>query len=121
MQSSPAGGSGSVATGWTPDDAFACVRAAACRVLEVSPERVTPGTRLDELGADSLAVIEMAELMEDEVAQRYGHRVRVDDVGLVRACTAGQLADELWRSLMSEPGARTLPRTVAEREGAKGA
>jgi acyl carrier protein len=121
VQPSPGGDSGSVATEWTPDDAFACVRAAVCRVMEVAPEGVTPGTRLDELGADSLAVIEMAELMEDEVAQRSRYRVRVDDVVLVGARTVGQLADELWRSLATTPGARTLRRTAAEREGAKGA
>lgn len=113
--------SASVATDWTPDDTFVCVRAAVCRVLEVAPERVTAGTRLDELGADSLAVIEMAELMEDEVAQRSRYRVRVDDVALVRAGTVGDLAEELWHSLAGTAGARTLRRTAAEREGAKGA
>jgi acyl carrier protein len=119
VQPSAGGGSGSDATEWTPDDAFACVRAAVCRVLEVAPERVAPDTRLDELGADSLAVIEMADLMEDEVAQRSGYRVRVDDVALVRARTVGQLAGELWRSPATAARARTLRRAAAEREGAK--
>lgn len=125
MQPSPSGDSGrgelgadgtvSVAPDWTPDEAFACVRAAACRVLEVAPERVRAGTCLDDLGADSLALIEMAELMEDELAQRSPCRVRVDDVALVQARTFGDLADELSRALARTPGARTQHRAAAER------
>lgn len=97
---------------------FACVRAAACRVLEVAPERVAAGTCLDDLGADSLALIEMAELMEDEVARRSRYRVRVDDIALVRARTFGDLADELSHALARRPGG-TPHRAAARR--AKGA
>lgn len=89
----------------TPDDAFDCARAAVCRVMEVAPDSVTPATRLvDELGADSLAVIETAELMEDEIARRFRLRVAVDDLALVRTATVGGLADELWRSLTTARG-----------------
>ncbi|MBO0828741.1 MAG: acyl carrier protein [Streptosporangiales bacterium] len=81
----------------------------------MSPERVTASTCLDELGADSLAVVEMAELMEEAVAQRSRHRVRVDDVALVRARTFADLAGELSRSLARVPGVGTPHPASAER------
>lgn len=94
----------------TPDDAFDCARAAVCRVMEVPPDSVTAATRLaGDLGADSLAVIETAELMEDEIARRFRLRVAVDDLALVRTATVGGLADELWRALTS---ARRPARTA---------
>ena len=103
----------------TTDDVLACVRAAVCRVMEVAPETVTPARRLvEELGADSLAIVEMAELMEDEMARRFRLRVVVDDIGLVRARTVGGLAGELSSALEAMKGPRASGQPTAPWEGA---
>lgn len=97
----------------TADDALACVRAAVGRVMEVAPESVAAQLRLvEDLGADSLAIIEMAELMEDEMARRFRVRVAVNDVALVRTRTVAGLADELWRSFSAMQGPRAVGRTT---------
>ncbi|MQA05164.1 MAG: hypothetical protein GEV07_21365 [Streptosporangiales bacterium] len=103
------------------DDVFDCVRTAISRVMEVDPETVTPVLRLaDQLGADSLAIIEMVELMEDEVARRYRLRVHVDDVALMRTREVAGLATELQRALTALGGSRTVPPPLLRMEGAKG-
>lgn len=81
---------------------FDCVRRAVCRVLELAEDAVHAEQRLVDLRADSLAIVEIAELMEAEVALHWRVHVHVDDVSLVSARTVGDLADELGR--LVKPG-----------------
>jgi acyl carrier protein len=47
------------------------VRSAVVTVLEVDPGSVGPGTRLrEDLGADSLALVEIVEIVEEELSAR---------------------------------------------------
>lgn len=93
------------------DDVFECARAAVCRVLELSPDDVTPSSRLvKDLGADSLARVEIAEVMEEDAARRWGVRVHVDDVTLTASRTVGRLAEELEAKLPGSAQGRTVPR-----------
>lgn len=69
-----------------------CVRRAICRVLELAEDAVHVEQALvDDLRADSLAIVEIAELMEAEVARQWRVHVHVDDVALVSARTVGEL------------------------------
>lgn len=103
------------------DDVYDCVRAAISRVMEIDPDVVTPQLLLaDQLGADSLAIIEIVELMEDEVARRYRLRVRVDDVALMRTRQVSGLAAELRRALAAMGGAREVPAPLLRTEGTMG-
>lgn len=81
-----------------------------CRVLELSPDDVTSGSRLGkDLGADSLARVEIAEIMEEDAARRWGARVYVDDVTLTASHTVGRLAKELEARLPASARGRTVP------------
>ncbi|MGH3096740.1 MAG: acyl carrier protein [Streptosporangiales bacterium] len=93
------------------DDVFECVRAAVCRVLELSPDEVAPSSRLvKDLGADSLARVEIAEVMEEDAARRWGVQMHVDDVTLTASRTVGRLAKELGARLPASARGRTVPR-----------
>jgi acyl carrier protein len=67
------------------------VAAAVCRVLELDAAAVGPMTRLDEVGADSLARVEIAELTELAL-EANGVRVHISDEDLDAALTVGELA-----------------------------
>ena len=52
----------------TADDVMDLVRAAIVRVLEVVPASVTRDTRLvEDLRADSLALVEIVEIVEEQI------------------------------------------------------
>lgn len=77
----------------TADGVLAVVRAAVARVLEVEPTTVTPATSLrDDLGADSLALVEIAEIVEEELSAG-GAQLRIDDEDLERIRTVGEAVD----------------------------
>lgn len=105
----------------TADDVLDCVRVAVSRVMETAPDAVSPRQRLArDLGADSLAIIEMAELMEDELARRFRLRVTVDDVALVRTRTVQGLVDALLAALEAMGGRDVVPPSVLPGEGTRG-
>jgi acyl carrier protein len=63
----------------TDDDVLQIVRAAIARVLEIDPLTITARTRLvQDLRADSLALIEMVELVEAAV-RAYRPEFTIDD------------------------------------------
>ena len=64
-----ASAAGAVVTGaLTAEAVLDVVRAAVARVLEIEPAAVTRDSRLrDDLGADSLALVEIAELVEERL------------------------------------------------------
>ncbi|MQA76745.1 MAG: hypothetical protein GEU88_21040 [Solirubrobacterales bacterium] len=105
----------------TADDVFECARGAVCRVMEVEPAAVIAPLRLvEELGADSLAIIEMAEVMEEEMTRRFRLRVSVDDVALMTTRTVGGLVDELRRALRAARASHGTLSVDVPRDGTRG-
>lgn len=57
------------------------VRGCLADILEVSPESIAEGASFDDLGADSLALIELVESLEKDLgAQFAGFRVEDEDL-----------------------------------------
>jgi hypothetical protein len=59
-------------------------------VCGVDPAGLEPGTTLAELGADSLARVSIADVVEAELAAT-GRVVHLDDATLGRVCTLGEI------------------------------
>lgn len=79
----------------TVDEVLAVVQQACATVLEVDPRSVTAATRLvEDLQADSLAVVEIVEIVEGALASR-GARGHVEDEDLDGLTTAGDVAHAL--------------------------
>jgi acyl carrier protein len=74
-------------------DIFALVRDALAIVLERDPATITADTTLAELAADSLALVEVAEIVEEQLAARTGHRLHIPDADLEAFRTVGAAAD----------------------------
>ncbi|MEU6609281.1 acyl carrier protein [Streptomyces shenzhenensis] len=55
--------------------------------LKVSPEKITPEATLQDLGLDSLSVVELSIILESDLG------VRVSDDELLDAPTIGAMAD----------------------------
>ena len=73
-----------------PEVVFAVVRAAVARVLELDPAQVRRDCRLaEDLGADSLALVEIAELVEETLRTLVATRFRFDDAELDELATVG--------------------------------
>ena len=73
----------------TPDEVFAAVREAVVTVMEVEPGTVSRDTRLvEDLRCDSLALVEIAEIMEERLAP-----LRIEDADLDDIATVGQAVD----------------------------
>jgi acyl carrier protein len=77
----------------TPDEVLEVVREAVVVVLEVDPATVTRATRLrEDLGADSLALVEIVEVVEERLAAT-APGFSVDDEELDGLTTVGEAAD----------------------------
>ena len=74
-------------------DVFALVRDALATVLERDAASITAETTLAELDADSLALVEVAEIVEEQLAERTGRRLHIPDADLERFRTVGEAAD----------------------------
>lgn len=74
-------------------DVFALVRDALATVLERDPATIAPATTLAGLDADSLALVEVAEIVEERLAERTGHRLHIPDADLEAFRTVGEAAD----------------------------
>ena len=69
---------------------FGVVRDAVARVLEVDAGTITPATTFGaDLGADSLALVEVAELVEEALVGR-SPGFRLEDEVLERLVTVGE-------------------------------
>jgi acyl carrier protein len=67
------------------------VQRAVARVLELDPSSVTMDRAfIADLGADSLALVEVVELVEEELAPRAPAGFRIDDDDLESLETVGQ-------------------------------
>jgi acyl carrier protein len=84
---------GSVSARESRHDVFALVRDALATVLERDPATITPQTTFAELQADSLALVEVAEIVEEQLAERTGRRVHIPDADLEAFRTVGDAAD----------------------------
>ena len=80
---------GSLSAGVGRHDVFALVRDALATVLERDPATITPETTLAELDADSLALVEVAEIVEERIAERTGRRLYIPDTDLESFRTVG--------------------------------
>ena len=72
----------------TADEVLDVVRAAIVRVLEVDPAAVGRGTRLvDDLHADSLALVEIVEIVEEQLLPiaRPGFRIEDEDLDVIES------------------------------------
>ncbi|MDA8302723.1 MAG: acyl carrier protein [Actinomycetota bacterium] len=63
------------------EEVLELVQGALADILEVSPESIAEGTSFDDLGADSLALIELVESLERDLGARFaGFRVEDEDL-----------------------------------------
>lgn len=77
----------------TPAEVFDVVRDAVATVLEIEPDAVTRDASLvEDLGADSLALVEIVEIVEEQLRARSpGFVVGDDDIDLL--VTVGDAVD----------------------------
>jgi acyl carrier protein len=78
----------------TPDQVLAVVQAAIATVLERDPSTVGRETRFkDDLQADSLALVEIVEIVEEELAPRARPGFHIEDEDLDALATVGDAVD----------------------------
>jgi acyl carrier protein len=75
------------------DEVFAAVRDAVATVLERDPATIGIDTGFDELQADSLALVEVAEIVEERLAPLATGPFRIPDDELERLSTVGDAVD----------------------------
>ena len=77
-----------------PDDVLEVVRAAVATVLELDPSSVHRDTRFrDDLHADSLALVEIVEIVEETLAPRARPGFHIEDEDLDALVTVGEAVD----------------------------
>jgi acyl carrier protein len=78
----------------TPQEVLEAVRAAVVTVLEVDPASVDRSTRFrEDLEADSLALVEIVEIVEEALAPRARPGFHIDDEQLDGLGTVGEAVD----------------------------
>lgn len=78
----------------TRDQVLAVLVEAVVTVMEVDPDRVTTGTDLhSDLEADSLALVEIVEIVEERLAPLAPAGFHIDDDALDRLRTVGDALD----------------------------
>lgn len=73
----------------TREDALHLIGETLATVLELDPGSLSADVSLDDIGADSIARVELAEIVE----RRLGHRMRFEDEDLGEFRTVGEAAD----------------------------
>jgi acyl carrier protein len=73
-------------------DAHGAIRDAVAIVCEIEPATLSDATRFDDLGADSLARVSIADLVEERAAAG-GSELHIDDASLSRMNSLGDLAE----------------------------
>jgi Phosphopantetheine attachment site len=76
-------------------DALTAVLQAVSIVCEVDLADLSAATRFEDLGADSLSRVSIADVVEAEIAGRTGRRPHIDDALLGRMSTLADLAADL--------------------------
>ena len=78
----------------TPEQVLAVIQGAVVTVLEVPADAVRRETRfVEDLHADSLALVEIVEIVEQELAARAKPGFRIDDEHLDDLTTVGEALD----------------------------
>jgi acyl carrier protein len=77
------------------DDVLDAVQTALAIVLERDLASLTPATTFAALLADSLSLVEFADLVEADIASRTGAVVHIDDGSLADFTTVGDAVDYL--------------------------
>ncbi len=78
---------------------FELVRSCLADILEISPASITEGQSFgDDLGADSLALIELVEALEEELGER-SVGFRIDDEDLEDLKTVRDAVDYVYAKL----------------------
>tara|TARA_B100000686_G_C16707399_1_gene927135 strand:- start:418 stop:705 length:288 start_codon:yes stop_codon:yes gene_type:complete len=63
------------------EEALELIRDRLADILEIEPSTIAEGASWDDLGADSLALIELVEALEEELSERsVGFRIEDDDL-----------------------------------------
>ena len=76
------------------------VRGSLADILEISPDRISEAASFGDLGADSLALIELVEALEKELAGQFGE-FRIDDDDLEDLKTVRDAVDYVVEKLGS--------------------
>ena len=78
----------------TSDDVLAVVRSAVATVLELDPQQVDRTTRFrEDLHADSLALVEIVEIVEEALAPHARPGFHIEDEDLDALTTVGEAVD----------------------------
>jgi acyl carrier protein len=78
----------------TPDEVLAVVRQAVVTVLDVAPAAVTRETRFKaDLKADSLALVEIVEIVEGALAPQAPPGFHIEDEEVEGLTTVGEAVD----------------------------
>jgi acyl carrier protein len=86
-----------------PDDVLQMIRERLAEILEIDESRVTLEARFaDDLDADSLALIELVEALEDELGERT-IGFSIDDEDLVDLHTVRDAVDYIVHRLGNAP------------------
>ena len=76
------------------EDVLAVVRHAVATVLELDPASVTRATSFrQDLGADSLALVEIVEIVEEQLAPQARAGFHIEDDDLDALVTVGEAVD----------------------------
>jgi acyl carrier protein len=87
-----------------PDEILALVRERLAEILEIDEARITLDAHFaDDLDADSLALIELVEALEEELGER-SVGFTVDDEDLADLHTVRDAVDYVVARLGSQPG-----------------
>jgi len=64
------------------DEVFKLIQDSLAEILEIEPDKITEGASFaDDLDADSLALIELVESLEEDLAERsVGFRIEDEDL-----------------------------------------
>src|SRR5438552_2681110 len=82
-----------------PDDVLAIIRDRLAEILEIDEDRITRESRFaDDLEADSLALIELVEALEQELGERTVG-FTIDDEDLGDLLTVGDAVDYVMQRL----------------------
>ena len=77
----------------TAEDVLVVVREAVAVVLELDPPQVGRDASLEELGADSLVLVEVAEIVEERLSALAGNGFHIPDPDLEGMRTVGEFVD----------------------------
>src|SRR3954454_14496023 len=82
-----------------PDDVLALIRERLAEILEIDEDAITRDASFaEDLGADSLALIELVEVLEEDIGERTVG-VSFDDEDLAELHTVGDAVDYVMARL----------------------